>query len=164
MTELDFKKIYDDNYSKIMRLCMGYVGGDSDIAKDLTQEVFIKVWNNISSFRQDSQVSTWIYRIAINTCLMNLRKKKPPELMEKNFSTAESENSEEQFEKEKKFKKMYACIHKLGATNKAIILMELEGLPQKEIAEVMGLNHEAIRTRIHRIKIQLSKCVTNERI
>ncbi|NKI31162.1 RNA polymerase sigma factor [Croceivirga thetidis] len=164
MTELDFKKIYDDNYSKIMRLCMGYVGGDSDIAKDLTQEVFIKVWNNLSSFRQDSQVSTWIYRIAINTCLMNLRKKKPLELMERNLSNDESENSEEQFEKEKKFKKMYACIHKLGATNKAIILMELEGLPQKEIADVMGLNHEAIRTRIHRIKNQLSKCVTNERI
>ena len=164
MTELDFKKIYDDNYSKIMRLCMGYVGGHSDKAKDLTQEVFIKVWNNLSSFRQDSQVSTWIYRIAINTCLMNLRKKKPLDLMENNLSTGESENSEEQFEKEKRFKKMYACIHKLGATNKAIILMELEGLPQKEIAEVMGLNHEAIRTRIHRIKNQLSKCVTNERI
>lgn len=162
MNELDFKKIYEDNYSKIMRLCMGYVGGDSDMAKDITQEVLIKVWDNLSSFREESQLSTWIYRIAINTCLMNLRKKKPLELEEKALSNAEAESSGDQFEKEKKFKKMYTCIHKLGATNKAIILMELEGLPQKEIAEVMGLNHEATRTRIHRIKNQLSKCVTHE--
>ena len=57
---------------------------------------------------------------------------------------------------------MYRCIDKLSAENKSIILLELEGLPQKEIAEITGINHAAIRTRIHRIKDQLSKCVKNE--
>ena len=56
---------------------------------------------------------------------------------------------------------LYACINKLSKTNRAIIMLELEGLPQKEIAEIMGLKHEAIRTRIHRIKNELIKCTNN---
>ena len=54
---------------------------------------------------------------------------------------------------------MYTCINKLNKDNKSIILLELEGLPQKEIAEVMGLTHEAVRVRVHRIKNELTKCV-----
>ena len=72
------------------------------------------------------------------------------------------DDAESAQEKEKQFQEMYRCIDTLSPTNKAIILMELEALPQKEIAQVMGVNHEAIRTRIHRIKNQLSKCVNYE--
>ncbi|UOY08790.1 sigma-70 family RNA polymerase sigma factor [Muricauda sp. SCSIO 64092] len=158
-TDQEFEQLYHANYDQVMRLCLGYVSGDEDMAKDLVQEVFVKVWNSLSEFRNDSHVSTWIYRIAVNTCLMGLRKKKPYALkMEmESDTTIEDEGSAEH--KEMQFKEMYRCINTLSATNKAIILMELEGLAQKEIAAVMGMNHTAIRTRIHRIKTQLSKCV-----
>ena len=159
--EQEFKRIYHENYSKIMRLCMGYVSGNRDAAKDLAQEVFIKVWNNLGSFRKESTISTWTYRIAVNTCLMKLRNKKNRPL---NISVPTNimDDAESAQEKEKQFQEMYRCIDTLSPTNKAIILMELEALPQKEIAQVMGVNHEAIRTRIHRIKNQLSKCVNYE--
>ncbi len=156
-----FELIYRDNFNKVMRLCLGYASGDKDLAKDLTQEVFVKVWDNLSKFREDSQVGTWIYRITVNTCLMQLRKKKRYLLkgeLQNEIAVADEEGSN----KERQFKKMYQCIAKLSASNKTIILMELEGLSQKEIAAVMGMNHTAIRTRIHRIKTQLSKCVTHE--
>ena len=140
---------------------MGYVSGNRDAAKDLAQEVFIKVWNNLGSFRKESTISTWTYRIAVNTCLMKLRNKKNRPL---NISVPTNimDDAESAQEKEKQFQEMYRCIDTLSPTNKAIILMELEALPQKEIAQVMGVNHEAIRTRIHRIKNQLSKCVNYE--
>lgn len=160
--ELDFEQIYEENHPKITRLCLGYSSGDSDLANDLVQEVFIKVWHNLKSFRKESTINTWIYRIAINTCLMNLRENKSKPLY--SSLAANDEQSEEEITllKEKQYQEMYRCINLLGATNKAIILMELEGLPQREIADVMGLKHEAIRTRIHRIKTQLSKCVNHE--
>lgn len=160
--EQEFKKLYEENYAKIMRLCLGYVSGDRDMAKDLAQEVFIKVWNNLTSFRDESNITTWIYRIAVNTCLMNLRKKRSKTFSGLSLSEDVQWEEETSQVKEKQYQEMYRCINALSATNKAIILMELEGLAQKEIAEIIGLKHEAVRTRIHRIKSQLSKCVHHE--
>ena len=162
MSETEFKQIYNDNYARILRLCMGYVSGDTDLAKDLTQEVFIKVWNNVKTFRKESNISTWIYRIAINTCLISLRNKKSKRFSDTLLTEDILQKEEATQIKEKQYQDMYRCINKLSATNKGIILMELEGLAQKEIAAVMGLKHEAVRTRIHRIKNQLIKCVNHE--
>lgn len=156
-----FEVIYRDNYEKVMRLCRGYASGDAVLAQDLVQEVFVKVWESLAKFKGNSQVSTWIYRIAVNTCLMRLRKKKRYLFQGELQNEVVAENEGQSSIKEQQFKKMYQCIAKLSSTNKSIILMELEGLSQKEIAHVMGMKHEAIRTRIHRIKIQLSKCVTH---
>jgi RNA polymerase sigma-70 factor (ECF subfamily) len=156
---VEFEKIYDDNYPKVMRLCMGYCNGNEPQAKDLAQDVFVKVWDNLKTFRKDSSISTWIYRITVNTCLVHIRVainlkfyKKLPIDLESKFEIVK-ENQENRFQQ------LYKCINKLTADNKAIILLELEGLQQKEIAEVMGLKHEAVRVRIHRIKKELTKCV-----
>ena len=73
--DLQFKDIYNNYSQKVLRLCLGYTG-DSAQADDLCQEVFIKVWENLSKFRGDSQISTWIYRITVNTCLLHLRNEK----------------------------------------------------------------------------------------
>ena len=157
-TQARFEEIYASNYSNVIRVCLGYVSGDEVLAKELSQEVFIKVWENLSSFRQEASVSTWIYRITVNTCLLYFRKKK------KENTTAitkpiEQTEDEGYIRKESQLEKMYACINKLPQEQKAIILLELEGVPQKEIAEIIGLTHEAIRVRIHRIKNNLTKCV-----
>ena len=75
--EEQYQKIYKDNYTKVMRLCLGYVHGNEDLAKDLTQEVFLKAWQHLNNFQGNSKIETWIYRITVNTCLQELRKKKP---------------------------------------------------------------------------------------
>ncbi|TDT46388.1 RNA polymerase sigma-70 factor (ECF subfamily) [Maribacter spongiicola] len=160
--EITYQKIYEENYSKVMRLCMGYTVGDESLAKDLTQETFIKVWQNLDGFRNESGLSTWIYRICVNTCLAEIRRarKKDKNLQIDNLQVSDSVDNAT--EKEDMLVRLYECINKLTSTNKAIILLELEGLPQLEISEIMGIKHEAIRTRIHRIKQQLTKCVHNE--
>jgi len=154
-----FEKIYEDNYPKVMRLCMGYCNGNEPQAKDLAQDVFVKVWDNLKTFRNDSSISTWIYRITVNTCLMHIRDSKKLKLSVKLPNHIESKLEDSKEHQEVKFLQLYQCINKLTADNKAIILLELEGLQQKEIAEVMGLKHEAVRVRIHRIKKELTKCV-----
>ena len=161
--EKQFKQAYEANFSKVMRLCLGYVGGNSEQAKELTQEVFVKVWESLDKFRGESNIGTWIYRIAINTCLVSIKKQKR---IAKNYQVEEVpnlESSNSEVDKEQMLRQMYACINKLSEINRAIILLELDSIPQKTIAEIMGLKHEAVRTRIHRIKSELTKCVKNDR-
>lgn len=69
MTKKDnFKHIYEQSKDKIYRLCLGFTGNTMD-CDDLFQEVYIKVWNNLESFRNESNVNTWIYRIATNAAI-----------------------------------------------------------------------------------------------
>lgn len=150
-----FQKTYQENYKNVIGLCLGYVNGDEDKAKDLSQEVFIKVWENLETFRNEAKISTWIYRITVNICLLNNRRKQYPPIQ---FDLKE-DDSTEILAKENQFQEMYRCIGLLSEKNKSIILLELEDVPQFEIAEVMGISHQAIRTRINRIKNELSKCV-----
>lgn len=157
--EAQFEAIYKDHYPKVIRLCMGYCNGDEALAKDLAQEVFIKVWQNLGSFRKEAALSTWIYRITVNTCLVQIRKQKKVKLVSEDIGTTTLENETSSLVKEKHFNKLYECIGKLSKTNKAIILLELEDVPQKEIAEVIGISHQALRTRINRIKKSLTNCV-----
>ncbi len=154
----NFETIYKDNYPKVFRLCQGYTNGNEILSKDLAQETFIKVWQNLNSFRNDSSLSTWIYRITVNTCLIELRKKKPVSI-KGHLNHFEEDNEESSEEKELQLNQLYRCINTLKSENKSIILLELEGLPQKEIAEIIGFSHEVIRVRLHRIKNELTKCV-----
>jgi RNA polymerase sigma factor (sigma-70 family) len=142
---------------------MGYFDGDNDIASDATQEVFIKVWENLSTFRNESAISTWIFRIASNTCLMHLRKQShKKEVQTEQFPEISVEN--DCVETEDKLSKMYACIQQLDPTNKLIIMMVLEGLDYDKIAIIIGITEENLRVKIHRIKSKLTKCVRNGRI
>ncbi|WP_179021490.1 RNA polymerase sigma factor [Winogradskyella forsetii] len=162
MRKEDFKSIYKENYPKVMRLCLGYVNGDNAQAQDLAQDVFIKVWENLKTFRNESSLSTWVYKITVNTCLLHLRSTKKLKISNYLPFNLESQSEHVAENKESQFKQLYTCINKLNDDNKAIILLELEGLPQKAIAEIIGINHDALRVRIHRIKNELTKCVTNE--
>lgn len=158
-----FETIYKENQARVYRICLGYVNGNAEMAKDLTQEVFIKIWKHLKDFRSESKISTWIYRIAVNTCLMELRKKKYVDI--ESVSEMETESSSVgEIEKESRFTKMYDCIYKLKKEDRTLILLDLEEVPQKEIAEILGISHEAIRVRIHRIKKSLTKCVQHGNI
>jgi len=137
---------------------LGYVRGNEVLAKDLVQDIYIKVWDNLDSFKGKSKISTWIYRIAINTTLTFLRTKKSLPIQTHIMDNTHAET----IDNELPFRAMYHCIDKLEEKDRAIILFELQDLPQNEIADVMGMSHESIRTRIHRIKNKLSKCVSND--
>ena len=123
----DFERIYQGHYQRVIRMCKGYVNGDETAAKDLAQEVFIKVWDNLGSFRNESSIATWIYRITVNTCLLELRGKKFTEGPERLQNMRDSED-EIHPSKEMQLRQMYHCINKLPKESKAIILLELEGL------------------------------------
>ncbi|MEO6313719.1 MAG: sigma-70 family RNA polymerase sigma factor [Chitinophagaceae bacterium] len=149
-----FTVLYNEYASSIHKLCMGYTG-DAAMAQDLLQETFIRVWNNMQHFREESKWSTWIYRIAVNTCLTWLRKNKVP------LVDADSEAlaliSEPVNNSEQQLQSLYTCISRLAETDRLIIALVLEEKPYDEIAEITGITENNLRVKIHRIKKQLSE-------
>lgn len=152
--EADFKDIFELNAKKIYHLCFGYTG-DEDAANDLLQETFLKVWQNLDKFRNQAQISTWIYRIAVNTCLTYLRTEK--RMVKKELTPFISENKREEYsEKNEQVALLYKCISKLEESERIIITMVLDELPYPEIAEVSGITEGNLRVKIHRIKQKLT--------
>lgn len=156
-----FKTLYQDSFPMVKQMCLGFVNGDDDVAKDLTQEVFITIWNKLDSFKGRSSYKTWIYRITVNTCLQHLRKEtKKNELSISKFEhllTDESDTTRTEAGKD-----LYQAIAQLNAVDKLVIMMVLDGLEYESISEVMGINETNVRVKIHRIKKRLKKILDHE--
>ncbi|WP_134088147.1 RNA polymerase sigma factor [Olivibacter sp. XZL3] len=150
-----FKDIFDKNNRKVYHLCYGYTG-DSEAANDLMQETFIKVWQNLDRFRNQSQISTWIYRIAVNTCLSFLRVEKRKATDEINDRIIETK-AEETSDKQEQVNQLYKCIAQLEENERIIITMVLDEIPYQEIAEISGISEGNLRVKIHRIKSKLTE-------
>ena len=153
--EAAFKKIFEANSKKIYHLCYGYTG-DEDSANDLMQETFLKVWQNLDKFRNQEMISTWIYRIAVNTCLTYLRSEKR---QAKDELTPELEETTGEVisEKNEQVAQLYKCISKLEETERIIITMVLDEVPYPEIAEISGISEGNLRVKVFRIKQKLTE-------
>jgi len=150
-----FKEIFKTNSKKIYHLCYGYTG-DNDTANDLMQETFMKVWQNLDKFRNQAMISTWIYRIAVNTCLSWLRIEKRQAKDELTDTIIET-RSEDISEKNEQVALLYKCISQLEETERIIISMVLDEVPYAEIAEISGVSEGNLRVKIHRIKNKLTE-------
>lgn len=149
-----FTQLYREYAPGIRKLCLGYTGSAAQ-AEDLLQEAFMAVWNNMHKYRGDASWGTWIYRIAVNTCLLYLRKEKskPKEVdtdMLQNLAYDESNQETE-------VQLLYKCISRLPETERLIISMVLEDLPYEDIASIAGISENNLRVKIHRIKKQLTE-------
>jgi len=154
---MNFETIYKTYWQKVFRLCMGYVN-DIDAAKDLAQETFIKVWEQLPKFRNEASIGTWIFRIASNTCLRQIQKANKMTKSELPLEM-EDEISETNIEGNVQF--LYQCISELQEVERIIISLELEDINQKQIAQIVGLSEGNVRVKIHRIKEKLTKKFKN---
>ncbi|MFD1165612.1 RNA polymerase sigma factor [Sphingobacterium daejeonense] len=153
---MEFNKLYEIYWDKIFRLCMGYVN-DSDQAKDLAQETFMTVWEKLSTFRNESNIGTWIFRIATNTCLSQIKYNK--KIYSEELSDNLVEVNEETFDEE--IKMLYHYISEFPELDRIIISLELEGIKQSEISKIVGLSDSNVRVKIHRIKEKLTQKFKN---
>jgi RNA polymerase sigma-70 factor (ECF subfamily) len=157
-----FKEIFQANSKKIYHLCFGYTG-DDETANDLMQETFMKVWQNLDKFRNQALISTWIYRIAVNTCLSHLRiqKRLPKDEL---TDTIIATKGEEISEKNEQVSSLYKCIAQLDENERIIITMVLDEVTYPEIAAVSGISEGNLRVKIHLIKQKLTELYNrNER-
>lgn len=152
-----FESLHTQYQPMVRTMCMGFVRGDSDIAHDLSQEVFINVWRAIEKFRGDASYKTWIYRITVNTCLQHLRKEKNRQRV--SLNTVETSVPTEPG---KDHKELYDAIGQLSEIERLIIMMVLDELEYEEIAKVVGISPVNLRVKIHRIKSRLKNILEYE--
>ena len=149
---MTFEEIYAAYWQKVFRLCMGYVN-DADWAKDICQETFIKVWEQLPKFRNEASVGTWVFRIASNNCLGQLEKSK--RIPKGTLLNDVAEATQQNIDKELDF--LYKCISEMPETDRIIISLELENVKQAEIAGIVGISETNVRVKIHRIKEKLTQ-------
>lgn len=155
-----FDSLYKDFHPMVLQMCKGFVKGDEDLAKDLSQDVFINTWNALDKFKGASSHKTWIYRITVNTCLKYIRDKKDKihvSIEEGNDHLVSESNSNE----DAIHRPLYYAIGKLQEVDRLIIMMVLDELEYDEISSIIGISAANLRVKIHRIKKQLKKTIGN---
>jgi len=140
---------------------------DSDMVEPLAQEVFLKAYRSISKFKGKSQFYTWIYRIAVNTCLSHIKRDSPEECYEDpqeirpgnihpDAQPLQPENPETQLMRKEFFRHITASVRKLPEElQTTIVLREYMGMNYEEISEVLGIPLGTVRSRIFRARAQL---------
>ena len=159
--DAEFKQILEENKDRIYRICCAYVS-DADDRNDLYQEILINIWKNLSKFEGRSQISTWIYRIAVNTSLLHIRNngkrdKLHTEINENIHNIPEDNDKEEKIKTGSMITKLYESIRLLPDLDRLIISMVLDDLSYKEIAEITGINISNVGVKINRIKKSLNR-------
>lgn len=148
-----FSRIISEYNGLIYKVCYMYAE-DSEHLKDLYQEVTANIWQGLKGYRGQAKLSTWIYRIAINTCVSYLRRNN-------RHSGTESIDDralgiiDESHEHAMQLKAMYEMIGLLGRLDKAIIMLWLDEYSYDEIAALTGISRNNVASRLHRIKQRL---------
>lgn len=151
--EAEFAQIVKENRSTIYTVCYMF-SKDPDEVGDLFQETLINLWRGFASFKGKSELSTWIWRVSLNTCISSERKKKlrrtEPLSMELNvFDSRDEDNRQIQM--------LHSRIHRLQPFDRAIVLLWLENLSYEEIASIVGISVKNVSVRLFRIKEELKK-------
>lgn len=126
---------------------------------DLRQEIYINLWLGLKDFRGDSEVSTWVYRVAVNSALMALRSTgRKVETVDMDLASLEMSTELDDAQREN-LQALHSLINRLEEIEKAIILLWLDEFQYEEIAETLGMKRNTVATKIHRIKEKLSKTI-----
>jgi len=156
-----FKNLLQTNKDKILRLCYGYLSNKSEV-DDLYQEVLFNIWKGLDNFRKLSKVSTWIYRITVNTALIYNKKYKKHKMFGKLENNHLIHSPVEDSEKDERLIRLHKCIASLKKQDRLIISLLLEGLSYNEISDIVGITVNNVGVRINRIKHSLEKLMQNE--
>ncbi len=150
--EANFRRLLQEHKSTIYSVCYMF-SKEQDEVNDLFQETLINLWNGMESFEQRSATGTWVWRIALNTCISSDRKKKRrvdtvPLSIDRDFL---DENNIEN----RQTKLLHQRINRLQPFDRAIVLLWLENMSYDDIAAIVGITTKAVGVRLVRIREQL---------
>jgi len=153
-----FNTLVKDHHASIYRICRAYLY-DTSHADDLYQEILFQIWKSFKNFKGNSSISTWVYRVAVNTAISyNLKNKRHqfaplPEVLQLPYEDTLAKKQEE----EQQLNQLRFCISKLELQDRLVISLVLEDKSYKEISEIVGTNINHIGVKINRIKTRLLK-------
>ena len=154
MTQQEFETMVREHRGTIYTVCYMF-STDRDEVADLFQEVLINLWRGVGTFRGDSVLNSWIYRVALNTCITWDRKNKrsvkaEPLSMNIDMFDSSAENT-------RQANMLRERIARLNPFDRAIVLLWLENISYEEIGQIVGISTSNVSVRLVRIKEQLKK-------
>ncbi len=152
--ENEFAQVIKENEGLIFKITTIYTDNEQD-QKDLFQDIVYQLWKSYDSFRNEAKISTWMYRVGMNTAISQLKKRKrmPRSVPIDQLVLKQTDHYDDEFEQ--RLKTLYKHIHSLNVLEKGIMLLLLEGKKYEEIAEITGFTPSNIGTRISRVKQKL---------
>ena len=149
-----FARLVREHKSTIYTVCYMF-SKDEDEVQDLFQETLINMWKGMGGFREESKIDTWIYSVALNTCLTQERKKKRevkkvPLNMDVNYFEDNDANA-------KQARILHQRISQLAYVDRALVMLWLDGMSYDEMGAVVGISAQNVATKLFRIKEQLKK-------
>ena len=156
-----FQTVVDQYGLALQRLCVGYERNEA-AQRELHQDILLNIWRGLPKFREDSSLRTWVYRVAHNTAARHVHKavRRPSThpIDRTSAQTADRRSTPEgAVESANAREVLQKAITTLRPVDQQVILLYLEDVPQKEIADVTGLSQANISTRVHRIKTLLKE-------
>ena len=152
--EKDFLDRIADHERLIHKVCRLYADESVD-REDLFQEILCQAWRSYAGFREESRFSTWLYRVALNTAITHLRKKRRPGDVSAGEEWVRHEAPTDPYAEEVDI--MYAAINRLSKIDKAIILLYLEDCSYDDMSDIMGMSVSNIGVRLNRIRKRLKE-------
>lgn len=157
-----FTKVIKKNEGLIFKVAILYTNSLQD-REDLSQEIVFQLWKSFDSFNEQSKLSTWMYRVALNTAIYNLKQSK--KRIETTSIQLETMQLADVFDKteEERIKLLYEHVQRLNLLEKGIILLYLEGKSHVEIASIIGITTSNVGTKISRIREKIKSQITKKR-
>ena len=157
-----FLKVFEANTGIVVKIAKAYTNTTHD-REDLINDIVVELWRSFDTFKEQSGISTWIYRVALNTSMNYRRKKKRDSIFtfwgdSKQFEGLHWLNEQDDTSETEL---LYRCIDRLDAINKAIILLYLDEKSHEEISIITGISKTNVGTRIGRIKNQIKQIIIN---
>lgn len=160
MQENDFIRTIELHRGIIYKVCKMYCPAEDD-CQDLYQDIVAQLWKAWGGFRGDAKISTWIYRIALNTAISGFRKQKRNPL-NNSVDAQEVELAQEDGRKKKEdLEMLHMAISRLSEVEKAMVMLYLEDVSYEEISSIMGITQNNVRVKMLRIREKLKNIMTN---
>ena len=161
LTEPEFLALITEHKGILYKVSRMYFDQLED-QQDLFQEIILQLWKSLESFKGNSQFSSWMYRVALNTAIVFFKKekRKPDSYTSINIDPIAYDGYND--EKDQQLVHFYKAVQKLNKIEKALILQFIEGFSGKEIAENLGLSEVNVRVKTNRTKIKLQEIIKNQ--
>ena len=155
------RALYDAHVDRVYRLAYR-VSGDDDLARDFTQEAFIRAFDRLSTFRRESSFGTWLYTIAMSVALNGIRSVKRLRMREVSIDAAETIGTKERIADPDLKERLHKAIEGLPPGYKAVFLMhDLEGYTHEEIGEVLGIQSGTSKAQLFRARAKLREVLAD---
>jgi RNA polymerase sigma-70 factor (ECF subfamily) len=162
MTQPEFVELIREHNGLIQKVCNLYAVTLQD-RQDLYQEIIIQLWRALPKFRGDAKLSTWMYRVALNTAISDYRKQqRTVAIAEFDFIQREVADNTGNGDKEEKLKLLYGAIRHLPEIEKAIVMLYLEDKSYEEMEDILGINQNNLRVKMNRVKEKLRQLTKAE--